>query len=73
MFSNNPPMNSNGLFGKSGQNPNTMNPSLSGFNSGNTQPTAFTFNSMGNQKTGVPVGSTMGGGGNLFSGQNNTT
>jgi hypothetical protein len=71
MFNNNPPMNSNGLFGKTGQNPNSMNPNVSGFNSGNNQSSNYTFGSMTGQKSGVPVGSTMGGG--LFSGQNNTT
>jgi WD40 repeat protein len=71
MFGN-PPMNSNGLFGKSGNNPNTMNPNVSNFNTGKTQTgTAFTFGSMPN-KSGVMVG-TNNGGSSLFSGSNNST
>ena len=67
---NNPPMNSNGLFGKTGANPNTMNPNVSGFNSGNTQNRQnFSFNSMSKPSSGVMIG---GGGTNLFSGQNNS-
>ena len=66
---NNPPMNSNGLFGKTGVNPNSMNPNVSGFNSGNPQNRQnFSFNTMTKPNTGVMVG----GGSSLFSGQNNS-
>lgn len=71
MFSN-PPVNSNGLFGKSGTNPNMMNPNVSNFNSGsNQQSSVFTFGSMTNNKSGVMVGGGRNSG-PLFSGQNNT-
>ena len=72
MFGN-PPMNSNGMFGKTGNNPNTMNPNVSGFNSGNSQQrNAFSFGAMGKPTNGVMVGGGGVGGSNLFSGQNNS-
>lgn len=71
MFGN-PPQNSNGLFGKTGTNPNMMNPNVSNFNSGGVGGTSFGFGAMGQSKPGIPIGGSTNSTG-LFSGQNNTT